>query len=522
MKLSEILKTKSKKELWDTYCHFLDMDIDEYMETQYSLLSEQIEKWNASKLSKYILKEDKVVNINNYRDIVQITDYSDYADVLLDKKEDYLLDPAEIWIQTTWEGGIKPIKVAPYTPKMLEVFMDNIVCALLMTTSKKKYDVKIDNYEKILYGLAPLPFLTGIFPYLVEKSSDITFLPPVEEAQSLSFKERNKLGFRLAMKDDVELFFGLGSVCYAVSSILDKTLSKKSDKKGKLDIKPYMLLRILKAKIMKKLFNKNILPKDLFRMKGFIVAGTDNEYYKDDLEKMWGVRPLEIFAGTEVSFIGTETFSKNGMYFFPNAGFYEFIKLEDSIKNHFDKNYIPKTYLMNEVEEGEIYELVISNFHGGVFMRYRVGDVYKCLGQNNSMKNENIRIPRFKYVDRFPWIIDIAGFTRFNEEEIVNVLNDCDINYKEFVALKDFNENNKPFLHIFLEGVTNNEDIEKKLYDSFTKMDDDFSGLEKILGFNPLKVTILCDDRLTNYIENNEHFMHVDSMNQQLLALLKE
>ena len=232
MKLSEILKTKSKKELWDTYCHFLDMDINEYMETQYSLLSEQIEKWNASKLSKYILKEDKVVNINNYRDIVQITDYSDYADVLLDKKEDYLLDPAEIWIQTTWEGGIKPIKVAPYTPKMLEVFMDNIVCALLMTTSKKKYDVKIDNYEKILYGLAPLPFLTGIFPYLVEKSSDITFLPPVEEAQSLSFKERNKLGFRLAMKDDVELFFGLGSVCYAVSSILDKTLSKKSDKKG--------------------------------------------------------------------------------------------------------------------------------------------------------------------------------------------------------------------------------------------------------------------------------------------------
>ena len=41
------------------------------------------------------------------------------------------------------------------------------------------------------------------------------------------------------------------------------------------------------------------MPKDLFRLKGFLCAGTDNRCYKDDLEELWGIRPVEVFAGTE-------------------------------------------------------------------------------------------------------------------------------------------------------------------------------------------------------------------------------
>ncbi len=47
------------------------------------------------------------------------------------------------------------------------------------------------------------------------------------------------------------------------------------------------------------------MPKDLFKLKGFMCAGTDNACYKDDLEKLWGIRPMELFAGTEPSCIGT-------------------------------------------------------------------------------------------------------------------------------------------------------------------------------------------------------------------------
>ena len=105
-----------------------------------------------------------------------------------------------------------------------------------------------------------------------------------------------------------------------------------------------------------------------------MVAGTDNQCYKDDLEELWGIRPMELFAGTEPSIMGTETWTRKGMYFFPDTAFYEFITEKDMLKNHEDPSYVPPTYLMDEVRPGEKYELVFTILKGGAFARYRCGD----------------------------------------------------------------------------------------------------------------------------------------------------
>lgn len=54
-----------------------------------------------------------------------------------------------------------------------------------------------------------------------------------------------------------------------------------------------MILRLLQAKRRCKKENRAMLPKDLFHLKGFMVAGTDNLCYKDDLEELWGIRSME-------------------------------------------------------------------------------------------------------------------------------------------------------------------------------------------------------------------------------------
>ena len=83
---------------------------------------------------------------------------------------------------------------------------------------------------------------------------------------------------------------------------------------------------------------------------------------------------MELFAGTEPSIIGTETWTRNGMYFFPDTCFYEFITEKDMLHNYEDPTFTPPTYLMDEVVPGEKYELVITVLKGGAFARYRVGD----------------------------------------------------------------------------------------------------------------------------------------------------
>ena len=80
-------------------------------------------------------------------------------------------------------------------------------------------------------------------------------------------------------------------------------MQKSSSGKGGLSklssISPKMLLRLIRARGRCKEENRELMPKDLFQLKGFMCAGTDNKCYKDDLEKLWGIRPMEIFAGTE-------------------------------------------------------------------------------------------------------------------------------------------------------------------------------------------------------------------------------
>ena len=94
------------------------------------------------------------------------------------------------------------------------------------------------------------------------------------------------------------------------------------------------------------------------------------------------------------------------MVFFPDACFYEFIPEEEMRRNLRDPAYQPRTCLMDEIQTGETYELVLSVLHGGAFMRYRIGDMYHCISAGSS------QLPLLTFVDRVPDVIDIAGFTR--------------------------------------------------------------------------------------------------------------
>ena len=329
MKFEEKLRERDRKEIWDEYCGFLDLSMEDYMHIQKRLLMEQMSLWCNSKLGQDILDGKMPRDIDEFRQMVPLTTYEDYADVLLSKQKEMLPDEPIIWIQTTWEGGKHPIKVAPYTRSMLDTYTHNVLACLILSTSNQKgeFDVKVT--DNILYALAPLPYATGLFPLALKDQINIGFLPPVKDAVKMSFGERNVKGFKMGLSEGIEFFFGLGSVAYFVSMSIADMQKKGGEKKGMIEtlskLSPSMIIKLIRAKQKCRKENRQLKPKDLFKLKGFMCAGTDNYCYKDDLEELWGVRPMELFAGTEPTCIGTETWTRNGMYFFPDACFYEFI-----------------------------------------------------------------------------------------------------------------------------------------------------------------------------------------------------
>ena len=497
MNFEEKLKSKSNNDIWQEYCGFLDLSMDEYMHIQYRLLNEQIDLLSKCGLGQRFLKGRHPENAEEFRQMIPLTTYEDYADILLMKQSDMLPAPPVVWLKTTWESGDKPEKWAPYCESMLDTYKRNIISALILSTSNKKGAFNVRSGFKVLYGLAPMPYATGLFPDLIDSEIKMKFLPPLKEARNMSFGKQSKVGFKMGMAQGMDMFFGMSSVIHRISQNFDLSSGGGMSLKSLFSISPVMLYRFLRAKYISKRDNRPIRPADLFHLKGFVCAGADTELFKSDLEKAWGRRPLEVNGGTEPSCVGTETWSKDGLVFFPDNAFYEFIPEQEMLKSLDDPDYQPRTYLMDELSANENYELVVTVLKGGSFVRYRPGDVYRCVRLKNPA--DGIDFPQFQYVDRVPTVIDIAGFTRITEKSVNQAIQLSRLPIEAWTAKKEFTEDYRPYMHLYVEMQHSNlvnsaislRILQDQLGIYFRYLDQDYEDLKKILGIDPLKITLL-------------------------------
>lgn len=530
MTFEEKLKKCSAAEIWQEYCGFLDLSLSEYMEIQKRLLMEQVELMAGCQLGQRFFRNGVPHSVEEFRETVPLTKFEDYADVLLTQKEEMLPEKPVLWLHTTWEGGDFPSKRAPYTESMLETYKTNILGAMLLATSTGRNKFNVRPGMRVLYSLAPLPYATGMFPDLISSEIDLRFMPSVREARKMSFGQQMRTGYKLAAKHGMDMFFGMSSILYGATRSLDQ-LTQGGGKVSFRDIvttSPRMLWRILSAKYRQKRDGTDVKPRDLFRLQGFVCVGTDTALYKNELEEAWGIRPLEIAGGTEPTCLGTETWSKNGLVLFPDACFYEFIPEMEMYREMDDPSYTPKTYLMDELVAGQKYELVITVLKGGAFLRYRVGDVYRCLRLRNPP--DKLDLPQFEYVDRIPSVIDIAGFTRFTEREIRKVIEMSRLPIPDWFATKEYDETGRSFLNLYVEvdmadaqGLAMSRQLLRdhlSLY--FRSYDGDYKDLKRLLNVDPLKITTLKQGTIALYQQRNgQKIPKVGAPRETVLEILR-
>ena len=507
MKIQDRMKRESREALWNEYCGFLDMSMEEYMYTQRRLMEEQIHLWSACGLGRELLRGAQPKTIAELRQALPLTAYEDYADILLDHRSDMLCAEPAVWIQTTWEGGLRPTKTAPYTRAMLDAYRHNLVASLMMATATEKGNFNFKKGDRVLYGGAPLPYATGLLPSLAEEEIHFNWLPDSDASSGLSFSQRIKKGFALAMNGGLDFFFGIGSVANYITDSFGKLSGGGGSGKKDLKVSPLCAARYLKAKYISKRDGRPMRPGDVFHLKALFYAGTDARCYRERLAAAWGVVPIELAAGTETTCLGAETWEHSGMVFFPNSCFYEFIPQQEMQRNRRDRSYQPRTCLMDEVRAGETYELAISVLHGGAFMRYRIGDVYHCVSAGGG------RLPRFSFVDRVPDVIDIAGFTRITEKSVEEVIRLSKLGISEWVMKKEFDGGGNPFLHMYLEvdpdaqirDVVVKQVLTEHLSVYFKYFDSDYSDLKKLLNMEPLQITILKTGTIAGYTRESGH-----------------
>ena len=232
------------------------------------------------------------------------------------------------------------------------------------------------------------------------------------------------------------------------------------------------------------------------------------------VDELWGKRPLEIYAGTEGGIYATQTWDYKSMTFVPSLNFFEFIPEREWFKWQLDHSYQPKTILLDEVKAGELYEIVITNFHGGIMTRYRPGDMIRI----TSLRNDElaINIPQMVFEKRADELIIIFGFGHLTEELIGEAIENTGIPYVGWTARKEENDN-KPALHIYieLEGnyIASEQNMATAIYNELEKLDNSYRfNLHKFaygdaisfLGLKPVKVTLLPRGAFSSYTSQQQ------------------
>jgi phenylacetate-coenzyme A ligase PaaK-like adenylate-forming protein len=176
-----------------------------------------------------------------------------------------------------------------------------------------------------------------------------------------------------------------------------------------------------------------MLPRDIWPVKGIICSGLDSWVYRDKIKELWGRYPLDVYATTEGGVIATQTWDYDSMTFVPNLNFLEFIPEEEHIKLQMDSSYRPQTLLLNEVEAGKNYEIIITNFHAGSLVRYRIGDLIKITSLNN--EKLGIDIPQMLFERRIDGIINFV-VVQLTEKLIWQAIEHAGIAYEDWTSYK--------------------------------------------------------------------------------------
>ncbi len=496
-KEAELIVQGKNAELWQRCCGFIDLSLEECMGIQRRLLLEQIGLLRKCKLGRSIMRGAEPETVEEFRRQVPLTTYDNYEPFLLTKNERALPAKPLFWQHTSGRSGEYPFKWAPVTARQFDEIRAMLFACLAFSCCKERGEIAYKRKDKFLYALAPPPYTTGALIHAAPHEV-FDFLPPLEAAEGMSFEDRVQLGFKLAIFEGLDLFFAMSSVLVAIGEHF-------SQGNRSIDIKPLLgrpktLSRLLKGLMKSKLARRNILPRDIWRLKGLISTGSDGSVFRERVKEMWGRYPLDVYGGTEGIIMATQTWDYQGMTFIPHLNFFEFIPEEESLKSKADPSYQPETLLLDEVKPEENYELVITSFYGGPFVRYKLGDMIRI----TSLRNEklDIDIPQMAFHARVDDMIDIAGFTRLTERVIWQAIEDTGLPYKDWTVRKELSD--KPILHLYLElkedGYITPDEVGAAVHEQLTRLDPPYADLESFIGLRPLEVTLLPQNAFHGYM----------------------
>ena len=531
----ELLRSGKTDEIWKKYCGFLSLSLPQFMEIQEQLLLEQIRLIASSEIGRALMKNRVSNSVAEFRQSVPLTTYEAYADYLAEKREDALHEKPVSWCHTAGRSG--SWKWVPYTQRGYEILGGTQIAALILALAARKGEVKIKEGMRVLCNTPPSPYFSGIAVAAGTSRFKFRMIPPLGDSERMEFQERVELGFKLAVRSGADILGSMTSVLLKVGEGF--TDQSRSMKFSPAMLRPAIFYRLLRALLRSKIERRGMLPKDLWPVKAIMCGGADTAIYRQKLMHYWGKPPYEVYGSAEGGLMALQSWNKKGLTLVPYADFFEFIPEKEWLKSKGDKAYTPTTVLLDEVEEGQRYEVVLTNFYGMPFLRYRLGDLIKII----SLRDEEagIDLPQITFEARADDIIDLVAlgspglntwhWGRLDEKTLWQAIADTGISYEDWTMRKE-HAAGRIILHLYIElkEEMDNEEIRRLVHSSLVNLNPFYGDLDRTLGIRPLKVSLLARGTFQRYLQEKQrggadlaHFKppHVNASDAAITDLLR-
>ncbi|MBI4288932.1 MAG: GH3 auxin-responsive promoter family protein [Chloroflexi bacterium] len=484
---------------WQQYCSFLKLSVEEFQAIQDELLDESLRLLASSSLGRKILRSTSPPNARDLRETVPITTYEDYEPSLGQQDDSVLSEKPQYWAFTSTSGGKG--KWAPYAAMSNDVMLDYLMAAFILSAAEGPQDVRIRPGDMVMYNVAPRPFLSGYLGHGMCDKFGFRTVPPLDLAEEMDITERVEKGFPMALRTGLDVLCSLSSVLVKMGEAF--TSKQASTRFSWSHMHPAILSRYASAAVRSRIENRQVLPRDLWKLKALIGWGLDTSLYRDKIQYYWGATPYEFDACTEAGVLALQSWNKKGLTPVPQTAFLEFLPEESWQPSLQDHGRQPTTVLLDGVKTGNRYEIVLTSFYGMPFIRYRTGRIVKVLSMDDP--ETEVKLPQVAFVGRSADVIDLAGFTRLDEKTLWQAICQTRQDCFDWVVTKEYHDS-KAVLHVYAEhanGATE-ADVFKGLHDNLKALDPSYSNLESMLGIVPLQVTLLAGGSFRRYYEDRQ------------------
>ncbi|GAH94778.1 unnamed protein product, partial [marine sediment metagenome] len=189
-----------------------------------------------------------------------------------------------------------------------------------------------------------------------------------------------------------------------------------------------------------------------------------------------------------------------GLTFLADMVFLEFIPYEEELKPQDNESYQPSTVLLDEVEEGKLYEVIITQFYGMPLLRYRLNDVVKVIAMGD--EEAGINLPQIAFQRRVGEVINLGGLVWLDEKTVWQALYNTAVKFIEWAACKEY-DNNQTFLRLYLElnEERDADEVANMIDEQLKLVDTNYWELHSSLDLKPVRVTLLSPGTFRHYTE---------------------